>query len=346
MGLLKFIEELLITNENITIPGLGSFLVREIPARVNKEGILSPQRKELEFNSLLIRNDGKLANYLKDKEKISYQNAMQIIRREVKKWKGDLDKSPIYFSELGKLSKNSLGIIEFVFNKNNKFANNSFGLNKFDVYDFSESKEQESEKQLSDATIKKENDTSSKNFTYMEENKNNKPYSLYDDTPANDTKSNSSRKIIIIIFIIIILVAGYYFGDKYLKEREIKISRLTQEEIKKRAFENIFITTSFPEIDLTIPSDKSYTENNDLFLNGLVEGGYRVISGSYRLLENAERRLEELKKQGFNPDISNNNSEGLYRVSFGVYQSKKEAISMLYFIRVGVQSDAWFLENN
>jgi len=72
MQITRYIQELLYQHECVTIPHFGAFLTRSFGAKVTPEGSFSPPRKEVNFNPLLIANDGVLAHYCARKESISY----------------------------------------------------------------------------------------------------------------------------------------------------------------------------------------------------------------------------------------------------------------------------------
>ena len=71
---------------------------------------------------------------------------------------------------------------------------------------------------------------------------------------------------------------------------------------------------------------------------------YSVIAGSFRLISNAERKVNQLIGEGYPAAIAELNPEGLYRVAYGRYSTRKEAINMLYFIKYTLKEEAWYLE--
>ena len=71
---------------------------------------------------------------------------------------------------------------------------------------------------------------------------------------------------------------------------------------------------------------------------------FSVIAGSFRSIKNAENKVAILKAEGYPAALAELNPEGLYRVAFGRYNSKKEAINMLYFLKYTLEEEAWYLE--
>ena len=62
--------------------------------------------------------------------------------------------------------------------------------------------------------------------------------------------------------------------------------------------------------------------------------------------ENAEKKVVDLKAEGYPAALVQINPEGLYRVAYGRYTSKKEAINMLYFLKYTLEEEAWYLEEH
>lgn len=57
------IEYLLLRHDCVIIPGIGAFIARDIPARIDaSKGIVYPRRRETVFNSAVRNDDGLLAN--------------------------------------------------------------------------------------------------------------------------------------------------------------------------------------------------------------------------------------------------------------------------------------------
>ena len=71
---------------------------------------------------------------------------------------------------------------------------------------------------------------------------------------------------------------------------------------------------------------------------------FSVIAGSFRSLSNAEKKVESLKSEGYPAELAQSNPDGLYRVAYGRYSTKKEAINMLYFLKYTLEEEAWYLE--
>ena len=54
--------------------------------------------------------------------------------------------------------------------------------------------------------------------------------------------------------------------------------------------------------------------------------------------------MSQLIDEGYPAGLAQVNPDGLYRVAYGRYDTKKEAINMLYFLKYTLEEDAWYLE--
>ena len=74
MQLQTYISDLLYRYECVTVPEFGSFLTRQVSANVNEStNTFYPPKKTLSFNEQIQKNDGLLAHYIADVEKIPFQ---------------------------------------------------------------------------------------------------------------------------------------------------------------------------------------------------------------------------------------------------------------------------------
>lgn len=83
--LAELLQELLGIHECVCVPGLGGFLRREHSAAFNRfTGKLLPDHTTVFFNEALKNDDGLLGNLIANRLQISYNEASQLIRSEVK----------------------------------------------------------------------------------------------------------------------------------------------------------------------------------------------------------------------------------------------------------------------
>ncbi len=130
MSISKHIIELLYTHDCVIIPGFGAFLTKSISASHNND-IFSPPKKTLRFNGMLKENDGLLANEISSKEKISYNDAVKKIKKEVKVLLSSLDNGEVDIDSIGAFKLNAEKKIQFQPNQDANFDSTSFGLESF-----------------------------------------------------------------------------------------------------------------------------------------------------------------------------------------------------------------------
>ena len=70
---------------------------------------------------------------------------------------------------------------------------------------------------------------------------------------------------------------------------------------------------------------------------------YYIIAGSFSNVKNAERLVNDLKLKGFNAQIADTNSTGMYRVAYTGIKKLSEAKEKLYAIRLEDNPDAWLI---
>jgi len=73
MQLENYISDLLYRYDCVTVPEFGAFLTNRVSAKVHAStNSFYPPKKVLSFNEQLKNNDGLLANYIAEVEKIPY----------------------------------------------------------------------------------------------------------------------------------------------------------------------------------------------------------------------------------------------------------------------------------
>lgn len=115
MGINGLIGELLLKHNCVVIPSFGGFVAKTASAIVDFDnGKMTPPKKVLTFNSQLINNDGLLATFYAEKNKVSYDVALQSLNQFVSESKGALNNgSRFHFENVGYLYYNEAGAIAF-----------------------------------------------------------------------------------------------------------------------------------------------------------------------------------------------------------------------------------------
>lgn len=318
MQLTRFIQELLYQHECVTIPQFGAFLTRPARVKITSEGMFYPPRKEVNFNQLLVANDGVLAHYYAHKEGITYENALRKIEKEVSSWKKRLQTQTLRFPGIGELRLNTEKKIQF-----NPWGKVNFDLQTFGLVPFKR------------APLEKEV-LKQKHISPMEN-------SSKDDlmfTPEKE-KSVSDKPFLryaaIGVIGVALLSATYYFGDQYFTNQRLEAQVNAQQQIEKKVQEATFDIGSFTTVEVSV---KAEPVSEKVVLTQPI---YSVIAGSFRSLRNAEKKIEQLISEGYEAALAELNPDGLYRVAYGRFKTKKEAISLLYFLKYTLEEEAWYL---
>ena len=160
-------------------------------------------------------------------------------------------------------------------------------------------------------------------------------------------EENESKRSPIMRYAIIGLIGisfigvAYYFGNQYIADEKAKATELAQKKIKSNVQKATFDLGALSKLDLTIDANTEVIEDTPL-----AETYYSVVAGSYRSMENAEKKLAQLQAEGFDASFTEVNPEGLHRVAFGRFVSKREALNLHNYIRYALKEEAWYLEEN
>ena len=325
MQLQQYIKELLFRHECVTVPNFGAFLTRTINVLIQPDtGVFTPPRKEVSFNHLLKSNDGILAQYTAQKENVSYEQALRKIEKEVIVWKQRLQTQHLTFAGIGEMRLNPQKKINF-----SPFGSINFDLNSYGLRSFIR-------KSIFTPTVITEKP---KPITIMEnENKDDLMF-----TPAENENKRSPimRYAIIGVIGISLIGTAYYFGNQYIADEKAKATEMAQKKIKSNVQKATFDLGALSEMDLTLEANPEVIEDAPL-----AQTYFSVIAGSYRSMENAEKKLAQLQAEGFDAAFTEVNPEGLHRVAYGRFASKREALNLHNYIRFALKEEAWYLEEN
>ena len=221
------------------------------------------------------------------------------------------------------------GVGEIRLNQERKIQFTPWGRTNFDLYSYGLHYFEREPIQESVNQIKNQ---------YDMEDTNKDELMFTPEQEENSKKSPILRYAAIGIIGIALLGVSYYFSDRYVTEQRIVAQEKAQSQIEKNVQEATFDLGSLPSIDVAVSANPPEEE---LALDQVY---FSVIAGSFRSVENAEKKVADLKSEGYPAALAQINPEGLYRVAYGRYASKKEAINMLYFLKYTLQEEAWFLE--
>lgn len=331
MSLAYYLRELLYQYECVTIPDFGAFVTRSFPVQIDyAQGLFSPFRRELTFNNLLKGNDGVLTQYMATKQNISYESALRAIEKEIIVWKQKLQTQALILGDLGEMRLNSSKKIEFLPYGKINYHKEAFGLRMFT---------------RTPVVVEPKKTEPLKIFSMMEENNENFMF-----TPEENKSSKGSpvlRYVAIGVLGIAFAGAGYYFGGQYLENERAKNQEMAQKRIQSNVAKATFDLGAISKIELNLAANESAaSEDTDEVSATLDQPYYSIIAGTYRDMANAERKLENLKAQGYSAAFAVVNPEGLHRVAYGRFTSKREALNLLSFVKYTLNEEAWYLEEN
>ena len=316
----QYIKELLYQHECVTVPNFGAFLTRSMNILIDTDsGLFVPPRKEVSFNSLLSNNDGVLAHYIAQKEKVSFEQALRRIEKEVISWKQRLNTQQLSFPGIGEIRLNKQKKIIFYPDGKINFDLSAFGLSSF----YKKPIKNSNNKLFNPPQKMEKENKENLMFTPGEKEEKRKPFLKY-----------------VAIGLIGIALAGslYYFGNQYVANEKIKSMELAQKKIKSNVQKATFDLGSVSKMNLSFNSEPEVIKNAPLD-----KTYFSVVAGSFRSIENAERLLKKLILDGFQAAFTEVNPEGLYRVAYGRFVSKREALNLHNYIRYALKEDAWFL---
>ncbi|MGM0565151.1 MAG: SPOR domain-containing protein [Bacteroidota bacterium] len=355
---MKYISELLYDHDCVIIPGFGGFVSSYESAYIDREkNLFHPPCKKILFNSRLKSNDGILANFIASSENISYEAAMNVIRRFASSCNKEMDaEKKVRFRGIGLLFKDENGSIQFEQDTEINYLPQAFGLTSFHF-----------------PVIHRLNEI---------------PH--YRRTPKDNESLPQSRRWLkglkwaaVLVPLAALGIWGFLNKDmikqqykeyaKYLAPitNEAKPESLTLEEAEQIAEERGKKATPFEtnhssflpssseslsQLDNTknIVSEQTKSSTEDFSEENTEEEapkkenqyepqGYFIITGSFKNSKNAQQHIRKLEQFGFSPLVVDENSQGYHRVAALKENSRSRAIEKLNFIRREDYPDAWLL---
>lgn len=326
------IGKLVREHELVVIPGLGGFLTNFHSSTIHalSNRIESPGRY-IAFNSRLKENDGLLANYFAKKAELPYKDALNLVETFAEFCKKELQSGRnISFENLGLLSINNKGYIEFSADLGVNYADEYFGL-----------------PDIIASPIKR--------------NSEYKPVIQLHPDAKEKIKKNAPiiRRIaaVAIPFFLIGLLA--FFTRDHIKniyqqpasivslntdstdpissENEKKTSDIL---VKNESIEKGKATSSLSHDSLSEEASEIIFDEPPVNLSG----NFHIICGAFSNKELADALISQLQSEGFESYIAGQNNNGLYRVSFANYKDRIKAVQQLRWFQTNRNKDAWLLD--
>jgi nucleoid DNA-binding protein len=337
------IRDLLLRNEQLTIPGFGTFKIIHRPAQISKSTqVMIPPSREIIFDSQLKSGDNQLLLSIKKKHGLSETETNEALKKYILHIEEEIRSSgSIMMEGLGKIKK--AGAENLTFEPIPELLNPGgvFALPKIEI----------------PVTEKKEI------IRTLEENRKTLPY------PEARRRRNWWTPAIAVIFLATVIFVSYFTGlithipgiavkdepvvvkskdqkrivfgssvyapkdstkdttreaiGRQLDQRTERENALRFREGQKKADE---VVKEKPEIKPTIPA-----------------GPYQIISGSFTITENAEKHILSLRKKGINAEMLPRSGR-YYMVTLGSYPTLSEAQKALELLKGQLNQDLWVMK--
>ena len=317
MVLEHYISDLLYRYNCVVVPGFGAFLTQKIAARINQDtNTFCAPTKLLAFNGQLTSNDGLLASYISESEKISFENALFSIEEQVKTWNTILlSEASLNLKNIGSLSRNTESRILFQPATEPNYLTSSFGLSNFNSIP------------ITREILKEE-------IVELEENI---PFVISPERRQTKGFRPYLKYAAILLLAFSTGLTGYHVFEKQRKNEQVA-RQDAQEYVTKQIQEATFFDLTPLELP-TVKVDASTT-----VLPSEAKGEmHHIIAGAFRVKANAERKIEQLNKEGYNSAYYGTNDYGLHVVTYASYSNSADALKALKEIKRTQSKDAWLL---
>jgi hypothetical protein len=307
MQLETYISDLLYRYECVTVPEFGAFLTQRVSASINDStNAFYPPKKTISFNEQIQKNDGLLAHYIADVEKIPFEVASEKIQKRVKILKGLLTQGEtLTFTNIGDIIFNAEGKIMFEPSYSLNYLTDAFGLSQF----VSPAVTREVYKETVE-TIEKEIP-----IAFTPKKRKSFPYFKY-----------------AAVAVLALTLGGFVASNYYVNQIETH-NQLAQEEAFQQLDNKIQEATFV--IDNPLPAVTFNVTKQT--------GNYHIVAGAFRVEENCDKKIDQLKAEGYKPRKLGVNKYGLHVVAYASYETGEEALVALHNIRKTSNKDAWLL---
>lgn len=306
MQLENYISDLLYRYDCVIVPDFGAFLTEHQSATVNKDThTFYPPRKVIAFNEQIQNNDGLLAHYIADVEKIPFEVALQKIKKRVSFLKSYLTQGEtITFNNIGEIIFNKEGKISFEPSYNLNYLTDAFGLSQYESQTVKRDVHKETVKAIEATTP----------IAITPEKRFNKNYLKYAAVG------------------LIALTLGGLGASKYHVDQIESHNQLAQEQatqaLETKIQEATFSLNPIPAITLNVTKQT---------------GNYHVVAGAFRIEENCDKKVMQLRAKGFSARKIGSNKYGLHQVVYASFETRVEARKALQDIKSTHNKAAWLL---
>ena len=310
MQLETYISDLLYRYQCVTVPHFGAFLSQRVSATVHEStNAFYPPKKRLSFNEQIQTNDGLLARYIADVEKIPFETATDKIAKRVKALKTNLTEGgTLSLENIGELKLNNEGKIEFNPSYQLNYLTDAFGLSQL----VSPAVTREVYKEEVEAIEKVIP------LTVTPEKRKARPYLKY-------------AAVALIALTLGGLVSGNYYVNEINSHNEIAQEEANAQLETKIQEATFVISNPLPAATLNVSKQS---------------GNYHIVAGAFRVENNCNKKVSQLIEQGFKARKIGVNKYGLHQVAYASFSDRNEALRELRSIRQSNNEAAWLLVKN
>lgn len=352
----KIAKELLLEEDFVVIPEFGGFVTSYRSAVIEpSKNILLPPSKLISFNAKLSKNDGLLAKSISEKLGVSYKDALDSIQVRVNFWKKELEtKHYLEFEDLGSFILNKEGGLVFEqFNEAN-FLDSSFGLTNVHAIPVERvGFTQKIERGLSNQQAKPRSlkmlygataaavlmfGVFTASWQYKTGGLDNALgfFSFGKSVPVTQEQPQ--------------VIAGQSISETSneveVKPESTTLDRLITQEEPMVADE---VTSEVLSVEVEVAPVEEEVLVEDVVEEKVIEVHtalkYHVIAGCFGVENNATKMLKQLKKKGYDARLAGKSRSGLFRVAYGSYGTKVEALKALDEAKVSHNQNAWLAKD-
>lgn len=377
------IFELLFQHDCVILPDLGGFVANYVSAKIDDSTQrIFPPSKHVIFNRHLLNNDGLLAHKIIATDSITYEEALTYISTFVSKIKSSLSTSKRFeIDKVGVLFLDSAGNVCFKPSSTN-FLINSFGLPIVKAIPLVQEVVSIPEVVIKEAKVRPIEIIHEKDkLQPIKQEDKVIPISAAANSRRRNYWWAAAVIIPIAFYSAWIpmktdLLNGgenFQYSDlnpftyskakvsAYHKHLLTEVSDTDKEILSEEAFKeslgedvyaeyllndsNEYITVQLKEVEDIFVAETTYVEK-ETYTNEepvSLEKGYFVIGGCFGKKSNADKLVQEFIDKGYEAMIVDQN-EGLHRVAFGKYSSRKEAKKAKKEIKNTEGLSAWVLK--
>lgn len=308
MNLGKYIQQLLLENETVIVPGFGAFISKYKPAEIiDGSDEITPPTKTVLFDSKIKSNDGLLAREVSQKEQIPFQKALKKIEEEREEIFYRLDKGEkVNLEKIGTLFYNENREIEFEFSGTKNLLLDSFGLEVTSKKDLQEVQTEKNHTEI--PIVDSSEEKTLQQEPEVNEDDSKKPESAVTrkavTTPVEESPKKKKRGWLWLLLLFIPLIGGGIFfliNQKPVEksEPEIRIEPPKAEETILAAADTVTADSA-----AVLPADTLKTTDETFMMPAIIEPDttkFYLIGGSFQDGENAEKYVQKMKEKGYEP---------------------------------------------